>query len=402
MEVTRKSILETLKECKKLGEEMFLKKYGFGKSTLYKLSWNGWEFPSKAILGVAAGKTAKEFSGGMSYAVRILVRLGFKIVKKISEKIKSYIAIASAVILPFACLAVPRNLPVPPANVFNSGLTNPGHIEGSVHVGLGIGVAADHCSPRTEKALKDILLGTDVQLFLDSGAFSEVKFDPYRIAHPISDEEWEKRIDLYYRLASYFGDQIHLVAPDMVGNQSVTLQRMNKYADYMVGLMWMGARLLVPCQKGDLNQVDFFYEACKILGVNPEDVMPALPCKNAATTPEELTEFVKTVQPNQLHLLGMGARNQKILSYLNPIKEHSPDTMVQLDSCLIRANVGREEKLGKLTMCLDYAAEITGDKSMNEKADRNTLAILMAFGRCSRFDPTQSKIINLNAQQKVA
>lgn len=82
MKPTREAILLAVAECDRLGEAAFLAAHGYRPSLRYKLHVAGREYPSKAILGVALGKSAREFSGGAAHTVRALAALGFEVVAK--------------------------------------------------------------------------------------------------------------------------------------------------------------------------------------------------------------------------------------------------------------------------------------------------------------------------------
>lgn len=76
-DLTREQVLATIRKCDEMGEAAFLKAHGYGPSTKFVLRFNRRSYPSKAILGVAAGLKSSEFSGGTAHAVRVLERLGF-------------------------------------------------------------------------------------------------------------------------------------------------------------------------------------------------------------------------------------------------------------------------------------------------------------------------------------
>jgi 5-methylcytosine-specific restriction protein A len=75
--LTREKVLAAIAKCDALGVDAFLKEHGYRPSTKFVLRYNGKSYPSKAILGVAAGLKAREFSGGTEHTVRLLDRLGF-------------------------------------------------------------------------------------------------------------------------------------------------------------------------------------------------------------------------------------------------------------------------------------------------------------------------------------
>ncbi|PKN81929.1 MAG: hypothetical protein CVU47_04960 [Chloroflexi bacterium HGW-Chloroflexi-9] len=68
-EVTRESVLRAIEEFKRIGRDSFLAKYGYRKSYLYQIEFEGDEFDSKAILGAAhriqfPGEPIPNFGGG--------------------------------------------------------------------------------------------------------------------------------------------------------------------------------------------------------------------------------------------------------------------------------------------------------------------------------------------------
>lgn len=92
--ITRESILAAINECNKLGQEEFLRQYGYGKARSFYLSYNGKLYDSKAITGVARKYTGREekalspkdFSGGELRVARRLRYLGFDVPRGILDK----------------------------------------------------------------------------------------------------------------------------------------------------------------------------------------------------------------------------------------------------------------------------------------------------------------------------
>lgn len=83
--ITRGHVLAATAECDRLGTELFLSHYGFGRAREYLLILNDRDYDSKAIVGVAhryaAGRAldSEEFSGGRSGAAKVLRDLGFDV-----------------------------------------------------------------------------------------------------------------------------------------------------------------------------------------------------------------------------------------------------------------------------------------------------------------------------------
>jgi hypothetical protein len=76
--VTRDAVLQALEEAARTGREEFRKAYGYGRAISYVLVFDGQEFDSKAIYGVAYGYAHPDrgplrnvdFSGGLAQVVR--------------------------------------------------------------------------------------------------------------------------------------------------------------------------------------------------------------------------------------------------------------------------------------------------------------------------------------------
>lgn len=81
-----KAVLKAIGEYDRLGQDAFLKRYGFGKARNFILLHAGRRYDSKAIVGAAYGHQFSEplkstdFSGGLATVVPLLGRLGFKVV----------------------------------------------------------------------------------------------------------------------------------------------------------------------------------------------------------------------------------------------------------------------------------------------------------------------------------
>ena len=77
--VTRQNVLDAIATCDRLGSAAFLTANGYKDAVRFHLRHDGRSYPSKAILGVAAGLTSKEFFGGARGTVNLLARLGFHV-----------------------------------------------------------------------------------------------------------------------------------------------------------------------------------------------------------------------------------------------------------------------------------------------------------------------------------
>lgn len=84
---SRDAVIAAITECDALGRDQFLQKYGYGPARSYLLSYNGKQYDSKAIAGVAYGiqfpdrgpLKATALSGGDATVSPVFERLGFQI-----------------------------------------------------------------------------------------------------------------------------------------------------------------------------------------------------------------------------------------------------------------------------------------------------------------------------------
>lgn len=87
-DVTADAVVAAMAECDRLGDDVFLDQYGFGRARSYLLVHGGRAYDSKAIVGVAHSYAAGEplragdFSGGEQTVGRLLTRLGFQVRKQ--------------------------------------------------------------------------------------------------------------------------------------------------------------------------------------------------------------------------------------------------------------------------------------------------------------------------------
>ncbi len=388
--VTRDAVLEAIGECDRIGMHAFLEKHGYRPSAKYQLRYKGKSYPSKAILGVAAGMISQEFFGGAAVVVRHLTRLGFQV----REGRRTVTALG---LLQLAKSAdregyetwTQPELPVEPSSYFASGSNRDAEIRGMASVGQDVGVAAPdlHVSG-LEELLR--LNGSDIQVFVDSGAFQE-----FTKKRPITHEGWLKRLAIYKRIATVLQDQAWLVLPDKVGSQGETLARMERYKPLIQELAKTGARLLAPIQKGDKMQAEFAVEVDRVLeGI---DWLPALPCRAAATTADELGAFLRArPDTKHVHLLGLGPNRKKrgvedsCVAYLEHVK--AAGCSVSLDSMWITCHSQRKDKGSSqrtmfgstarnrlYTWAQDKARELLqGSRALAAKG--RELALILSFG----------------------
>lgn len=233
-----------------------------------------------------------------------------------------------------------QRLELEPFASFASGSNRPGQILAFADLGLDVGVAVPELNETALRFLESARVGRSrSKVFVDSGAFSEVEFGPGgpRVVKPLSAEDFDRILGVYERLAPALGSRLYVVAPDMVGHQAETLERLARHRDRVVGLLDAGVNVLVAMQRGELSQAAFAAEVDRVLGRS--NYLPALPAAKAATSPAELEAFLAERRPEAVHLLGLGPRARGVNRYLGAAKRAG--VAVSLDAAYIPAQVGR-------------------------------------------------------------
>lgn len=236
-----------------------------------------------------------------------------------------------------------------PAGVryFASGTNDGEAILGLAQLGIAVGVSVEEIGPAALDALAGAADGLHLPaLFLDSGAFSE-----RATGKPITD--WPERLLTYAaavrgctRAARWFapgeldevptGCAVYVVAPDCVGDQVKTLRRLHAYRDEVRELARLGARVIVPVQRGDLSLADFWRAELAILG--PGDWIAGIPCKRSATCPAAFARFAREARPRAVHFLGLGPTRGTFGAFLAAARAVGAE--VSCDSGLLRRLAG--------------------------------------------------------------
>ncbi len=226
---------------------------------------------------------------------------------------------------------------------FASGTNHEGEIIGMMRAGYHVGVAVPEINKAAINTLKS--LSGSMAVFVDSGAFSEVGFGergPY-IAERITPEEWIKRLAIYAMLSEALGDRLFVVAPDCVAHQRETLDRLERYAEF-VQYLSIRSNVIVPVQKGELSMSEFWKRELEILGDG--NWIAGIPMKKDATTVAELEAFVRDTDINRIHLLGLGPDSKVFGAAIAAIRKHRPACTITCDSVLLRRLVGRTNGRG--------------------------------------------------------
>lgn len=252
---------------------------------------------------------------------------------------------------------------------YRSGSSRKPDIEAYAHEGIPIGVVAHELTPKAFDALFALPEGT--RLFVDSGAFSELKGAAF------NRQRWEEVFHTYRRILRSSRALASFVAPDKVGDQEETLRRLAKNKDLVQGLLAEGysppllhypehdspgirhPEVLVPLQQGDIPLERLWPESLAMLDLPAEleaRLVPSVPANKEAWPHKDIVRWLAT-QPegSRVHLLGIGpSRGRKLLE---AIEDLDLDLDVSIDSNEARSRIGRTRggKGGDITKAQDRA-----------------------------------------------
>jgi len=225
---------------------------------------------------------------------------------------------------------------------YASGVNEAREIAGFALAGVPVGASASNLR---ESAIRAILR-SEGPVFLDSGAFSEVRFSAQtqrmEIVNRIAPREWRRRLAIYLRVAQALGSRLSVVAPDCVGDQTETLKRLALYRPELEQLAELGTQIIIPLQVGSRTHEEFYAEAKAVAGA---PLIPAFTMKKATTSEEDAARFLRNVKPSRIHLLGMGRENTRAPRFVAMIHECSPLTEISMDSNRLRAVTGKKRSM---------------------------------------------------------
>ncbi len=259
---------------------------------------------------------------------------------------------------------------------FASGASAVGDMRGFARLLYPFGVATSDLGQRALEELAN-MAHLPIQVFVDSGAFSEVETgkEGWRVCAPIGEGEWARRIGLAYAIASMFGHRALVVAPDQVGNQHETLARLARYVDVVRAIRAIGARVVVPIQIGSMSAIEFDLAASAALGF--ADFVRGIPGNKAAMATSDVRALVRAARPSAVHLLGVGLHNSRLVELMDACRDGDPNLAISCDSNLIAAHVGRTNGRGGQPRAMTAAEAI----HLEEYAARSReSAIVLAFG----------------------
>ena len=194
-------------------------------------------------------------------------------------------------------------------NFFVSGLRSKTEMLGFVYHNQSMCVTAD-ISEESIKYLINLAIDPNYtgNIFVDSGAFKEVN-DDLSVKKAMTHEDWIKIFDVYDRLGKVWKDRIILMAPDRVGDQEVTMERLERYSKELQNLAKYGCKIMGAIQKNPTipNSLFHFHTRMnnffKSIGI--KDWVRGLPLNKSPVRLDDVIYMIENSEPfKYMHFLG--------------------------------------------------------------------------------------------------
>jgi hypothetical protein len=210
-------------------------------------------------------------------------------------------------------------------------------------------------------------------LFIDSGAFR---------LREITGAKWRAKLDVYERFAKIYGESLSVVAPDVVGDQTKTLELWAQFGRRLRDLSRV-CRVIVPLQVGGLSQNAMWERAQKMIDSR---VVAGIPFKKSATSYEQYYSFLTGSEPARVHVLGVSPFGQR-WHQITKINRHSPRTTYSADGCRVRALIGKRRAL---TLALNSRDHLPREVAMYEALKAVSVGLVPSETALPLFEGTNS------------
>lgn len=216
---------------------------------------------------------------------------------------------------------------------FCSGMSSASDLRGAMAAKAAVGVVAGLLTTVQVILSLPRYLNEGGKVFIDSGAFAEFTGKaPLDIRAVLS----------VYRTVAELTDRpenLYVVAPDKIGDQTVTLERLSEHRRVVVDLINMGCNVIVPIQCGPMPPASFLKEVK--LAIGTDRFIAGIPSNKAAMKPEE----VATLEHPQFHILGRVAFDGDQKARIAAILETNPDASITADASWLRSRLRKVNEL---------------------------------------------------------
>lgn len=212
---------------------------------------------------------------------------------------------------------------------FRSGMSSKSDLRGAIEAGVPVGVEAGHLSLAQYLLVLPRYLDQGGKAFIDSGAFGAFQNG--------ESMNWPRIFSVYDTVASMTDhhNNLTVVAPDKVGDQTETLRLLALWRERIVKLINLGCHVIVPIQCGELPGQKMIEAVAEILGTS--SWAAGVPSNKAAMSVEECA----TLCHGDFHILGRVDLDDEQAQRIAALRTHNPGAAITADANFLRSRIGK-------------------------------------------------------------
>lgn len=195
---------------------------------------------------------------------------------------------------------------------YASGMSRKRDMSVAIDSSAGLGVEVGELSDAGMTRIADAV-AADKPVFVDSGAFNAFKQALRKGDMSLARVDFDRIFEKYNELSRRVVEKTHgdpgsrgllmLVAPDVIGDQEATLKLIEEHREQIMQWIEVGHEVIVPFQRGPVDQFDAFMRVQEALEHLPFVV--GIPSAAAALGNEDLAKFLShPYKPHRIHILG--------------------------------------------------------------------------------------------------
>jgi hypothetical protein len=210
---------------------------------------------------------------------------------------------------------------------FRSGMSSASDLRGGIDAGVPIGVVASKLSTQAKILALPRYLDLGGAVFIDSGAFSEMGTGV--------EPDWNTILGTYESVSDLCNDRSRLfvVAPDKVGDQASTLERLNAHLARVLNLIHAGCRVIVPLQTGALPVAEMLDRVIDMLGTS--DFVVGIPSNKEALSISDCESLCH----HAYHILGRVQMDDDQAMRISGLRKECPDAVITADANWLRSRL---------------------------------------------------------------
>lgn len=210
---------------------------------------------------------------------------------------------------------------------FRSGMSSKSDLRGAIDAMVPVGVVADKLTFSAKLLCLPRYLSSGGAVFIDSGAFSELKTG--------NEPDWNDILDTYEMVADLAEhvSSLFVVAPDKIGDQQATLKRLETHRERVAALILSGCKVIVPLQRGELSASEMLSSVANILGTR--NFVAGIPSNMEALPIAECEDLLH----HTFHILGRVQMDANQVDRIAALKKGCPDASITADANWLRSRL---------------------------------------------------------------